>query len=110
MSVTALPRARRRLANRRPHEIREIEFRGRRYVVGVGRFEGGGLAEIFIDASKQSSDAADDARDTAIAVSLAMQHGTPPEAIRGALIRGPNGEPSSILAATLDLLTAEERQ
>ena len=52
----------------------------------------GRLAEIFIDASKPSNDAADDARDAAVAMSIALQHGTPLEAIRAALTRdGPPG-------------------
>lgn len=107
MTVTGLPGARRRLPNKRRHEIRDLFFRGRRYVVGIGRFEDGGIAEVFIDAEKASNDLADAARDLAISLSLAMQYGVPAEAIRGAATRDHEGRPAGIIGAVLDLLAQE---
>jgi len=95
---------RRALPNRREHEVHDLEFRGRAYVVGFGRFEDGSLAEVFIDARKQSTDAADDARDGALVLSLALQHGTPAETIRHAVTRSVSGVPAGIIGAVLDLL------
>ena len=40
--------SRRRLSNRRPAETFSIEVGGLNYVVSVGRFDDGSLAEIFI--------------------------------------------------------------
>lgn len=62
---------RRVLPNRRPHELRDMTFRGRSYTVGVARFQDGVIAEIFTDAHRQSTDAADDARDIALCISIA---------------------------------------
>lgn len=101
--------SRRRLPNRRPHEAIAFVFRGRSYTAGVGRFPDGSLAELFIDAAKQSTDAADDARDAAVTLSLALQHGTPLDAIRAAVTRDNAGNPAGIVGAVLDLIAREGR-
>lgn len=101
--------ARRRLPDRRSHEVIAFSFRGRAYTAGVGRFADGSLAEIFIDAEKQSTDAADDARDAAVTASIALQYGAPAQAIRDAVTRDTAGNPAGIIGAVLDLL-AEERK
>jgi hypothetical protein len=44
--------------------------------------------------------------DAAVVLSLALQHGTPVDAIRHAITRNGRGEPSSILGAILDRLQA----
>ena len=43
---------RERLANRRRHEVLEFRHAGFAYIAGVGRFEDGRLAEIFLSAAK----------------------------------------------------------
>ncbi|HEY8215381.1 MAG TPA: hypothetical protein VIG36_14770 [Methylocystis sp.] len=93
---------RRRLPNRRPHEAIRFTFRGRAYTAGVGRFPDGSVAEIFIDAEKQSTDAA-------VALSIAAQHGTPLEAIRAAVPSESDGRPSGIVGAVLDMLVENSR-
>ncbi len=95
---------RRRLPNRRMGETIGFEFRGAAYTATFSRLPDGRLAELFIDAAKPSNDAADDARDAAVAMSIAAQHGTPLEAIRQAVTRGSDGRPSGIVGAVLDLL------
>jgi ribonucleoside-diphosphate reductase alpha chain len=95
---------RHRLPNRRAHEIREFEFRGLRYSAGFGRFENGDLAEVFLECVKAQSQSAADARDAAVCLSIALQHGVPPEAIRSAVTRDGQGDPSGIIGAVLDLL------
>ena len=65
-----------RLPNRRPGETIGFEFRGAAYTATFSRFPDGRLAELFIDAAKPSNDAADDARDAAVCLSLALQFGT----------------------------------
>jgi hypothetical protein len=95
---------RHRLPNRRAHEVTKFEFRGLTYTAGVGRYENGDLAEIFIECAKGQSQLAADARDAAITLSIALQHGVPAEAIRTAVTRDSHGEPSGIVGAVLDLL------
>ncbi|CAJ0876685.1 hypothetical protein AMST5_02808 [freshwater sediment metagenome] len=95
---------RKRLSNRRAHEVIAFQFRGRSYVAGVGRFDDGSIAELFIDAEKQSTDAADDARDAAVTASLALQFGCPMDAIRAAVTRDAAGNPAGIIGAVLDLI------
>lgn len=102
-----IPSPRQTLPNARSHELRDLTFRGRRYVVGVGRFEDGSLAEVFIDPEKHSTDAADDARDSALALSLALQHGCPAETIRRAATRDAAGSPAGLIGAVLDMLAEE---
>lgn len=95
---------RNRLPDRRPHELISFEFRGMAYTAGVGRFEDGSLAEIFLDCSKGSTPVANDARDVAVRLSIALQHRVPAEAIRAAVTREADGAPSGVAGAVLDLL------
>jgi hypothetical protein len=97
---------RHRLPDRRIHESLEFQFRGLTYTAGVGRYESGALAEIFLECSKGQSQLAADARDAAITLSIALQYGVRPEAIRSAVTRDGHGEPSGIVGAVLDLLEA----
>jgi hypothetical protein len=100
---------RRRLPNRRAHEVFAFSFRGLSYTAGVGRFGDGALAEIFIDCAKGSTPVAADARDAAVTLSIALQHGVPPEDIGAAVTREADGSASGIVGAVLDLL-AENSQ
>lgn len=101
-------RARMRLPDRRASEAFDMEFRGRAYAIEVSRFDDGRLAEIFIDAKKASTDAADDARAAALVLSLALQHGCPPETVRRAATRDASGRPADIVGACLDMLAEME--
>jgi hypothetical protein len=58
---------RRRLPNRREHEIRDFEFNGIRYVAGIGTFPDGSIAEVFLNpAGRVGTDLEAHARDAAI--------------------------------------------
>ena len=46
---------RQRLPNRRGHELLTFQHEGIRYTAGVGRFEDGTLAEIFLNTAKQGT-------------------------------------------------------
>jgi hypothetical protein len=78
---------RERLLNRRPHWLYRFECDGQIYTGGIGRFEDGRIAEIFINGSKVGSAAEANAQDAAIVASLALQHGCPIDTIRHALAR-----------------------
>ena len=66
---------RERLANRRAHTLLNIEAGGFRYVAGVGHYQDGRLAEIFLTAAKGGTAIDDAARDSAVVASIALQHG-----------------------------------
>jgi ribonucleoside-diphosphate reductase alpha chain len=95
---------RQRLPDRRGHEVIEVEHLGLRYIIGVGRFEDGRLAEIFLSACKHGIAVDVNARDAGIAASLLLQHGCDVETLRRALTRNSDGSASGPLARALDLL------
>ena len=96
-----------RLPNRREHGLINFEHAGFRYTAGIGRFPDGRLAEVFLNADKIGTAIETAAHDSAVVVSLALQHGVPPDTIRHALTRNGNGEASGPVGALLDLLFAE---
>jgi hypothetical protein len=96
---------RNRLPNRRPHELQEFDFRGQHYTLGVGRDSSGEPVEIFIDASKEANQLGADARDAAVALSIALQYGVPAQAIREAVTRLHDGSAAGIVGAALDLIS-----
>jgi hypothetical protein len=81
------PVSRQRLQNRWPHWLYRFECDGQIYTGGIGRFEDGRIAEIFINGAKVGTAAETSAQDAAIVASLALQHGCPIETIRHALAR-----------------------
>jgi hypothetical protein len=110
MSEAAKPpiAERERLPNRREHVL--INFTtpdGFRYVAGLGYFDDGRLAEVFLNAEKIGTAIETAARDSAVVASLALQHGVSPETIRHALARNGTGTASGPLGALLDLLASE---
>jgi hypothetical protein len=106
MTIATIP-PRRRLPNRRAAELLDLSFKGGRYTIGASRFPDGALAEIFIHSAKAACDLADAARDAAVALSIALQYGTPADAIRAAVTRDSDGSPAGIVGAVLDLLHME---
>jgi hypothetical protein len=97
--------ARARLPNRRSAETFEIEVAGLHYTATVGRFPDGRIGEVFLNNHKSNSAADVNARDAAIAVSFALQHGADLEVIRRALCRDSQGNASGPLGAALDAIT-----
>jgi hypothetical protein len=99
---------RRSLPNRRPQELINFEHDGRCYTAGIGRFEDGGLAEIFMNVSGRAGGMVEVlARDTAVAVSLCLQFGCGVETLRRALMRDSQGQASGPVGKLLDLLASE---
>jgi hypothetical protein len=100
---------RERLPNRRHAHTFDFEHAVLKYTATVGRFADGRLAEIFVQNHKSNSAVDVNARDGAIVVSLALQHGTPLETIRRALCRDPRGNVGGVIGRALDLLAAGEK-
>jgi hypothetical protein len=101
---TATPSGRQRLPNRREHELLDFEHGGIRYTAGIGRFEDGELAEIFLNTAKHGTAIDTNARDAAVAASLLLQHGCSVETLSRALTRNADGSASGPLAYALDLV------
>ena len=76
------------------------------FVVTVGFFDDGTPGEVFVDSRKTGGDVEAIARDAAVVISLALQHGAAVETLRHAITRSSNGAPSSILGAVIDALAA----
>ena len=77
-----------RLPNRRNAQIAMFEHGGRRYRATFGIFSNGALAEVFLDSGKADSTLQQHADDSAVLVSLLLQNGVSPVAIRQS-ISGP---------------------
>ena len=97
------------LPQRRPAETFNIRFWNQPFTVTVGFYADGTPGEVFIDGAKTGQDIQSLARDAAVALSLAIQHGTPIEVIRHAITRNGSGAATSILGAVVDLLPATAR-
>ncbi|MDB5597403.1 MAG: hypothetical protein JWM36_4364 [Hyphomicrobiales bacterium] len=92
------------LPSRRTHELFRFEHGGISYTAGVGHFSDGRVAEIFIDCLKNTSDAAALARDAAVVLSLALQHGVAIASLRDAITRLQDGQPAGLVGRLLDIL------
>lgn len=97
-----------RLTDRRPHWLYRFECDGQSYIGGIGRFDDGRIAEIFINGSKVGAAAETNAQDAAIVASLALQHGCPVDTIRHALVR--SGGSTGPLATLLNEVAARSEE
>ena len=102
--------SRERLPNRRAAETFEIEAGGLHYVVTIGRFTDGRLAEVFLSNGRAGSHADVCARDSAVVCSIALQHGVPADTIARALMRDARGRPESPLGVALSHVIEGERR
>jgi hypothetical protein len=95
---------RNRLPDRRLAENFEIEVEGLCYTATVGRFPDGTIGELFLNNNKSNSAADTAARDSAIVLSIALQHGADLATIQRALCRDSQGRASGPLGAALDII------
>jgi hypothetical protein len=101
-NVINTPPTRNRLPNRRLAETFEIQVAGLKYTATLGRFPDGRPGEIFLQNHKPGSQSDANARDAAVAASLALQHGCSLETLKRALLRDSQGRPSTPLGAAVD--------
>jgi hypothetical protein len=97
---------RRILPQRRSAETFQLRFWNQPVSVTVGYYEDGTPGEIFVDAGKTGQDVQSTARDAAVVLSLALQHGATVATIQHAVTRSGNGEAASIVGAVIDQLSA----
>jgi len=95
---------RRILPRRRAAETFNPRFWNQPFTVTVGFYADGTPGEVFIDGGKTGQDVQSTARDAAVVLSLALQHGTPIEAIRHAVTRQRLRRGCTILGAIVDRL------
>jgi ribonucleoside-diphosphate reductase alpha chain len=95
---------RERLPNRRECELFDFESMGLHFTAGISRYEDGRIAELFLDNHKAGSAIGTLVRDSAIALSFALQHGADLVAVRLALCRDSQGRALGPLGAALDLI------
>ena len=99
---------RKRLPQRRLHQLVDFQHAGYRYTAGLGFFETGELGEIFINVPGRSGSSIEAfARDAAILASIGFQHGASVDVIRRALTRNSDGSAGGPLGTILDLLCKE---
>ena len=79
-----------------------------RFTCSYSRFADGRVAKIFLQNHKPASQANVNAREAAIAASLALQFGCPLETLKHAMLREENGGASGPLGAVLDIIAAEQ--
>ena len=97
--------ARERLPNRRASFSFNFSCGPHQYVATVSYFPGSDrYAEIFLGNGRAGSDVDAAAKDSAVVCSIALQHGTPIETIRKALLRDARDNASSPLGTALDII------
>lgn len=99
------------LPTRRLCETLSGSYRGHAFTITVGFTAEGDVAEFFGNASKADSELERTLSDAAIAISLALQFGATVGQIAKTISNRAEGrEPSSIVAAAVDLLAVYERE
>jgi hypothetical protein len=101
------------LPNRRSSYSFTVTFQGERYDVTVGTYPDGRIGELFINrirdkiAAKIGTVLDGVCRDSAIILSIALQHGAHIETVQHAVTRDEDGTPATIVGAILDHLSQE---
>jgi hypothetical protein len=101
--------ARQRLPDRRPSESFVFALDGLRFTATVSRYADGRIGELFLTNHKSGNQSDTNARDAAIILSFALQHGADINEIRKALCRDGAGRALGPVAAAIDLITNGER-
>jgi hypothetical protein len=99
------------LQNRRGAENFELRHGGKNttFTITMGNYPDGTIGEVFISGPKSGSEVDAVARDGAILLSLALQHGVPLETIRHAMTREPDGRASTIVGAVVDEISRKDK-
>jgi len=103
------------LPTRRYGETLGFEHKGLHFTATVGRRDSGELAEVFLNIAptrggKYGSDGDLSARDAAVAVSLALQHGVSLETLERAMGKELDGTPSTPIGQLLAILMQDQRE
>jgi hypothetical protein len=96
--------ARERLPNRRASESFSFELNGLRFTATVSHFSDGRIGELFLSNHKNGNQLDTFARDSAIILSFALQHGADVDTICRALCRDSQGRALGPIGKALDLI------
>ncbi|MFN3656806.1 MAG: hypothetical protein ACK4UO_06100 [Pseudolabrys sp.] len=96
--------ARERLPERRFHMTFQFEFDGQGYTAGVGYYSDGRPAEVFLNSPKIGAAVESLARDSAILISLALQHGVTLSDLHHVLTRDVRGSAMGLAGHVVGLL------
>ena len=94
--------ARFRLPERRRCESFTFTLGGLRFTASIGRYPDGRIGEVFLNNHKAGNQADTNARDAAIILSFALQHGADINEIRKALCRDSINRALDPVGAALD--------
>jgi ribonucleoside-diphosphate reductase alpha chain len=108
MSDNKTSACRQRLCSRHTHELLNCDYAGFAVTVGIGRFDDGRVAEIFLNVAQTGTAIETVARDSAVVASIALQYGADIETIRRALCRDARGAATGPLGAALDMIAELE--
>lgn len=78
------------------------------YSANVGFYDDGRVGEVFLSCGKSGSDTDLATRDSAIALSLALQYGCPLEEIAPAFLRKSDGSPEGPLGTLVRIILKEQ--
>lgn len=101
-----------RLPQRRSSETFTLAWGGLQadHVFTIGRYKDGRIGEIFINGGKSGEQVQAIARDCAILVSLALQHGVSLESLAEPITRDASGNAQTVIGAVLDALVKIEKR
>jgi hypothetical protein len=103
---------RQRLPNRRHAETFDMQFGKLNTVfnvtVGYYDWQRRQVGEVFIAGTKAGSEMDAIARDSAVLLSLALQHGVSFDIIKHAITRNAQGAPDTIVGAVIDRISSYE--
>jgi hypothetical protein len=94
------------LPARRRCETFELDYGGlkKSHVVTVGFYDAGNIGEVFINGGKSGEQVEAIARDGAVLLSIALQHGATLDTIKHAITRDGQDAPQSIIGVVVDRL------
>lgn len=96
------------LPQRRFTETFNFRHWGLEYTISFGRYPNGNIGDFFINCGKSGEQAETLARDSAVILSLALQYGTPIDAMLHAISRDADGKPSGPIGALLERIAADD--
>lgn len=92
---------------RRASETFEIDFGGLKqsHTITLGYYADGRIGEVFISGGKSGEQIEAIARDSAVILSMALQHGVPIRTISHAITRDGQGQAQTIVGLVVDCIT-----
>lgn len=95
---------RKKLPNRRKRIPIQFEHGGKRFKGGIGLYADNSPGEVFLTASKSGTEIQISITDAAIAVSIGLQYGVPPEVFHAAFLKNEDGTPAGPLGKAVELM------